>query len=151
MLTEGMAAPELFLEDQDGKMRSLKDWAGKRLVVYFYSKDNTAGCTAQAAGYRDLWPQFTEKGVHVVGISRDSATSHKRFADKYALPFTLLSDPESEAARAYGVWQEKNMYGKKVMGVVRSSFLIDENGIVRGVYRKVKGADNAAAMLEELD
>lgn len=151
MLTVGMPAPDFALTDQNGETRTLKDFAGKKLILYFYPKDNTAGCSKQAAGYAQLIEQFGEKGACVVGISKDSVASHQRFIQKLDLPFTLLSDPERTAIEAYGVWKEKKMCGKVSMGVVRSSFIIDENGILRGIYENVKSTDNPAKMLLELD
>ena len=151
MLTIGEPAPDFTLADQNGEIRTLKDFAGKKLILYFYPKDNTAGCSKQAAGYAQLAAQFKEKGACVVGISKDSAASHQRFIEKLDLPFTLLSDPERQAIEAYGVWKEKKMCGKVSMGVVRSSFIIDENGILRGIYENVKAADNPAKMLALLD
>ena len=121
------------------------------MVVYFYPKDNTPGCTKQACGFSELQPQFDEKGAVVIGISKDSTASHKKFEEKFNLPFTLLSDTDLEAIKAYDVWQEKNMYGKKTMGVVRTTYLIDENGIIEKAFGKVKAAENPADMLEELD
>ncbi len=151
MLTIGEPAPDFTLADQNGEIRTLKDFAGKKLILYFYPKDNTAGCSKQAAGYAQLAAQFKEKGACVVGISKDSVASHQRFIEKLDLPFTLLSDPERQAIEAYGVWKEKKMCGKVSMGVVRSSFIIDENGILRGIYENVKAADNPAKMLALLD
>lgn len=151
MLTIGEPAPDFTLADQNGEIRTLKDFAGKKLILYFYPKDNTAGCSKQAAGYAHLAAQFKEKGACVVGISKDSVASHQRFIEKLDLPFTLLSDPERQAIEAYGVWKEKKMCGKVSMGVVRSSFIIDENGILRGIYENVKAADNPAKMLALLD
>lgn len=151
MLTVGMPAPDFALADQNGETRTLKDFAGKKLILYFYPKDNTAGCSKQAAGYAKLIEQFGEKGACVVGISKDSVASHQRFIQKLDLPFTLLSDPERTAIEAYGVWKEKKMCGKVSMGVVRSSFIIDENGILCGIYENVKSTDNSAKMLLELD
>ena len=146
-----MPAPDFALADQNGETRTLKDFAGKKLILYFYPKDNTAGCSKQAAGYAQLIEQFGEKGACVEGNSKDSVASHQRFIQKLDLPFTLLSDPERTAIEAYGVWKEKKMCGKVSMGVVRSSFIIDENGILRGIYENVKSTDNPAKMLLELD
>ena len=151
MLTIGSPAPDFSLQDKDGRQWSLRDFAGKKLVLYFYPKDNTAGCAKQAAGYAALQEEFTARGAVVVGISRDSGASHARFAEKYSLPFVLLSDPDHGVTEAYGVWQEKKMCGKVSMGVVRSSFIIDENGLLQGIYENVKAAENPAAMLTELD
>lgn len=150
MLETGIKAPEFALPDQDGVVRSLSEWRGRKVILYFYSKDNTAGCTKQACGFAELYPAFTEKDAVVVGVSRDSVASHKKFAEKYSLPFTLLSDPELEVIRGYDVWQEKNMYGKKAMGVVRTTYLIDEAGVIVRAQGKVRAADNPAQMLELL-
>ncbi len=150
MLETGIKAPEFALPDQDGVVRSLSEWRGRKVILYFYSKDNTAGCTKQACGFAELYPAFTEKDAVVVGVSRDSVASHKKFAEKYSLPFTLLSDPELEVIRGYDVWQEKNMYGKKTMGVVRTTYLIDEAGVIVRAQGKVRAADNPAQMLELL-
>lgn len=150
MLETGIKAPEFALPDQDGVVRSLSEWRGRKVILYFYSKDNTAGCTKQACGFAELYPAFTEKDAVVVGVNRDSVASHKKFAEKYSLPFTLLSDPELEVIRGYDVWQEKNMYGKKTMGVVRTTYLIDEAGVIVRAQGKVRAADNPAQMLELL-
>lgn len=150
MLNIGDKAPEFTLEDKDGKAVSLSDFAGKKVVLYFYPKDNTPGCTRQACAFAGLYGEFQKKGVEVIGISRDSAASHSRFAEKHALPFILLSDPELTAIQAYGVWQEKKLYGKTTMGVVRTTFLIDEQGKIQTVMPKVKPDTNAAEILAQL-
>ena len=150
MLSIGTKAPEFTLPDQNGELRSLGDFAGKKVVLYFYSKDNTSGCTKQACGFGELYPQFTEKGAAVIGISKDSVESHKKFGEKYSLPFVLLSDPELKAITAYDVWKEKMNYGKPVMGVVRTTYLI-EDGVITKAFGKVKAAENPAQMLQELD
>ena len=150
MLETGIKAPEFTLKNQDGEEVSLKDFRGKKVILYFYPKDNTPGCTTQACSFGDRYPQIQEKGVVVLGVSKDSVVSHKKFAEKYHLPFTLLADPELEVIQAYDVWQEKNMYGKKVMGVVRSTYLIDEEGIIRQAFTKVKAGENAEQMLGTL-
>lgn len=150
MLNIGDKAPEFTLEDKDGKTVSLSDFAGKKVVLYFYPKDNTPGCTRQACAFAGLYGEFQEKGVEVIGISRDSVASHSRFAEKHALPFILLSDPELTAIQAYGVWQEKKLYGKTTMGVVRTTFLIDEQGRIQTVMPKVKPDTNAAEILAQL-
>ena len=150
MLETGIKAPEFTLKNQDGEEVSLKDFLGKKVILYFYPKDNTPGCTTQACSFGDMYPQIREKGAVVLGVSKDSVASHKKFAGKYGLPFTLLSDPELEVIQKYDVWQEKNMYGKKVMGVVRSTYLIDEEGIIKEAFTKVKPGENAAQMLETL-
>ena len=151
MLPIGTQAPAFSLPDQDGKIVSLADFHGKRVVLYFYPKDMTAGCTAQACAFGELYPHFMEKGAVILGISKDSVASHKKFAEKYGLPFTLLADPSLETIQAYDVWQEKKLYGKVSMGVVRTTYLIDENGTIIRAYGKVKAADNPRQMLEELD
>ena len=149
MLSIGTKAPDFTLPDQNGELRSLGDFAGKKVVLYFYSKDNTSGCTKQACGFGELYPQFTEKGAVVIGISKDSVESHRKFAEKYSLPFVLLSDPELKAITAYDVWKEKMNYGKPVMGVVRTTYLI-EDGVITKAFGKVKAAENPKQMLEEL-
>ncbi len=151
MLEIGTKAPEFTLQDQEGREVSLSDYKGRKVVLYFYSKDNTAGCTKQACSFAELYPDFREKNAVVLGVSKDSVQSHKKFAEKYGLPFTILADPERAAIEAYDVWKEKNMYGKKVMGVVRTTYLIDENGIIEKAFTKVKAADNAAQMIKELE
>ena len=150
MLEIGTAAPSFSLPDQNGQMHTLEEYRGKKVILYFYPKDNTPGCTKQACGFGELYPQFTEKGAVVVGISKDSVASHKRFEEKYSLPFTLLSDPELQAIQAYDVWKEKTLYGKKSMGVVRTTYLIDEDGIIVRAMDRVKAAQNPAQMLEIL-
>ena len=150
MLEIGTKAPVFTLPDQDGKMVSLKDFMGQKVVLYFYPKDNTPGCTKQACNFGELLPLFREKGAVVIGVSKDSVASHKKFQEKFGLPFTLLSDPELQVIQAYDVWQEKNMYGKKTMGVVRTTYLIDEKGVIVKVFGKVKAAENPQQMLDEL-
>lgn len=150
MLEIGTKAPDFELPDQNGKMHTLEEFKGKKVVLYFYPKDNTPGCSKQACGYGELYPQFLEKGAVVIGISKDSVKSHKKFEEKYNLPFILLSDTELTAIQAYDVWKEKNMYGKKTMGVVRTTYLIDEEGIIIQADGKVKAAENAAKVLETL-
>lgn len=150
MLLVGTKAPEFELPDQDGVIHSLKDYRGKKVILYFYPKDNTSGCTKQACGFSDRYPQFTEKGAVVLGISKDTVASHKRFAEKYGLVFTLLADPERQVIEAYDVWKEKKNYGKVSMGVVRTTYLIDEDGVIIRANDKVKAADDAEKMLGEL-
>ena len=147
MLDIGTKAPDFTLPDQNGAEHSLSDYRGQKVVLYFYPRDNTAGCTKQACGYAELYPQFKEKGAVVIGISKDSVASHKKFEEKYGLPFTLLSDTERKVIDAYGVWQEKKSYGKVSMGVVRTTYLIDENGIIIRAQEKVKTADDPANSL----
>lgn len=150
MLEAGSKAPQFRLTDKEGNTVSLSDFLGKKVVLYFYPRDNTPGCTRQACAFAAAFSQFEENGVVVIGVSKDSAASHKKFAEKHELPFILLSDPELEAIKAYGVWQEKKNYGKVSMGVVRSTFIIDENGTVEKVMPKVKPDTNAAEVLEYL-
>lgn len=150
MLDVGTKAPEFSLPDQNGNVHTLSKYAGKKVVLYFYPKDNTPGCTKQACGFSELYPQFAEKDAVVIGISKDSVASHKKFEEKYNLGFTLLSDPELTAIQAYDVWQEKKNYGKVSMGVVRTTYLIDENGIIIKALDKVKAAENPMQMLEVL-
>jgi len=150
LLEAGTKAPDFSLPDQDGNMVSLQDFKGQKVILYFYPKDNTPGCTKQACNFGELFPQIREKGAVVLGVSKDSVASHKKFQEKYHLPFTLLSDPELTVIQAYGVWQEKNMYGKKTMGVVRSTYLIDEAGVIVKAFGKVKAADNPRQMLDAL-
>ena len=150
MLEIGTKAPTFELPDQNGEIHTLEEYKGKKVVLYFYPKDNTAGCTKQDCGFGDLYPHFQEKGAVVIGISKDSVASHKKFEEKYGLPFTLLSDTELSAIQAYDVWKEKNMYGKKTMGVVRTTYLIDEEGVIEKAFGKVKAVDNPKQMLELL-
>ena len=150
MLEVGVKAPDFTLPDQNGNMHSLSDYRGKKVILYFYPKDNTPGCTKQACGFAERYPKFTDKGAVVLGISKDSVASHKKFEEKYGLPFTILSDPELVAIQAYDVWQEKKNYGKTYMGVVRTTYLIDEEGKIAKAFDKVKAADNPEQMLGEL-
>ncbi len=150
MLSIGTAAPDFTLPDQNGAPHSLSDYRGQKVILYFYPKDNTAGCTKQACGFGELYPQFREKGAVVLGVSKDSVASHKCFEEKYGLPFTLLSDEDRTVIQAYDVWKEKNNYGKVTMGVVRTTYLIDESGVIVRAFDKVKAADNPAQMLGEL-
>ena len=151
MLETGIKAPDFTLLNQDGESVTLSQYLGKKIILYFYPKDNTPGCTKQACGFAQLYPDFTEKGAVILGVSKDSVKSHKKFEEKYQLPFTLLSDPDLVAIQAYDVWKEKNMYGKKVMGVVRTTYLINEEGIIEKAYTKVKAAQNPNDMLEVLN
>ena len=138
MLEAGIKAPDFSLPDQNGTVHTLSEYAGKKVILYFYPRDNTPGCTKQACGFSELQPQFAEKGAVVLGISKDSVASHKRFEEKYQLGFTLLSDPELAVIQAYDVWKEKKNYGKVGMGVVRTTYLIDENGMIVQAFDKVK-------------
>ena len=150
MLESGMKAPEFTLSDKDGKEVSLSDFLGKKVVLYFYPRDNTPGCTRQACAFAGLYKQFQEKNVEVIGISKDSVSSHQKFAEKHSLNFILLSDPELDAIQKYGVWQEKKLYGKVSMGVVRTTFIIDENGNIEKIMPKVKPDTNAVEILAEI-
>ncbi len=150
MLQKGMKAYNFTLNDKNGNPISLSDFIGKKVVLYFYPKDNTPGCTRQACAFAELYKEFQSKGIVVIGISKDSEASHNKFAEKYNLPFILLSDPELAAIKAYDVWQEKKLYGKISMGVVRTTFIIDENGNIEKVMSKVKPDTNAAEILAEL-
>ena len=150
MLRIGEKAPNFTLQDKNGNSVSLSDFLGKKVVVYFYPKDNTPGCTRQACAFASNYEKFNALDVTVIGISKDSVASHQKFAEKFALPFILLADPELEVIKAYGVWQEKKNYGKTAMGVVRSSFIIDEKGIIEHAMPKVKPDTNAEEILERL-
>ena len=150
MLEAGMQAPDFSLPDKDGNIITLSDFKWKKVVLFFYPRDNTAGCTRQAVAFASLNDEFTKKNAVVIGISKDSEASHQKFAEKHNLPFILVSDTELDAIQKYGVWQEKKLYGKVSMGVVRSSFLIDEDGILDAVLYKVKPDTNAQDMLELL-
>ena len=150
MLEVGTKAPDFTLPDQNGDIHTLEEYRGKKVILYFYPKDNTAGCTKRACGFAERYPQLLEKGAVVLGVSKDSVKSHKNFETKYTLPFTLLSDPDRQAIEAYDVWKEKKNYGKVSMGVVRTTYLIDENGIIVKAMDKVKAADNPQQMLEAL-
>ncbi|NBI10860.1 thioredoxin-dependent thiol peroxidase [Colidextribacter sp. OB.20] len=149
-LEVGTKAPEFTLPDKDGNPVSLTDFAGKKVVLYFYPKDNTPGCTRQACAFAGAYEEFKKINAVVIGVSKDSAASHQKFAEKHGLPFILLSDPELTAIQAYGVWQEKKLYGKVSMGVVRSTFVINENGMIEKVMPKVKPDTNAADILAYL-
>ena len=150
MLEIGMKAPDFTLNDADGREIKLSDFLGKRVVLYFYPKDNTPGCTRQACAFASAYDEFRSRDIVVIGISRDSVESHSKFAEKYNLPFILLSDPDLRVISAYGVWQEKKLYGKVSMGVVRTTFLIDREGNVERIMPKVKPDTNASEILEHL-
>lgn len=150
MLEAGTKAPEFTLPDKDGRPVALSDFAGKKVILYFYPRDNTPGCTRQACAFASAYDQFKALNAVVIGISKDSAASHQKFAEKYGLPFILLSDPELTAIQAYGVWQEKKLYGKVSMGVVRTTYLIDEAGVIEKVMPKVKPDTNAGDILDYL-
>ena len=150
MLTAGMKAPDFTLNDQNGNAVRLSDYLGRKVVLYFYSKDNTAGCTRQACAFAESYSAFRDLNIPVLGVSKDSVASHAKFAAKYELPFTLLADPELQALEPYGVWQEKKMCGKTCMGTVRTTFIIDENGVIEKVMPKVKPDTNAMEILAYL-
>ncbi len=150
MLEVGTKAPEFTLPDKDGNPVSLTDFAGKKVVLYFYPKDNTPGCTRQAYTFAGAYEDFKKINAVVIGVSKDSVASHQKFVEKHGLPFILLSDPELTAIQAYGVWQEKKLYGKVSMGVTRSTFVINENGMIEKAMPKVKPDTNAAEILEYL-
>lgn len=147
----GDKAPDFTLVDKDGRSVSLKDFAGRRVVLYFYPKDNTPGCTRQACAFAQNYSEFARRNIAVIGVSKDSVESHRKFAEKYDLPFVLLADPELQAIKAYGVWQEKKLYGKVSFGVVRTTFIIDERGVISRIMPKVKPDTNAAEILAELN
>ncbi len=151
MLETGMKAPDFLLNDKNGNPVRLSDFAGQKVVLYFYPRDNTPGCTRQACAFAASYGAFREKNVQVIGVSKDSVLSHQKFAEKNSLPFILLSDPERQAIEAFGVWQEKKQYGKVSMGVVRSTFIIDENGMIEKVMPKVKPDTNAEEILAYLN
>lgn len=150
MLEVGIKAPDFELPDQNGDMHKLSDYLGKKVILYFYPKDNTPGCAKQACGFSELFPQFSEKGAIVLGVSKDSIASHKKFEEKYGLTFTLLSDTERKVIELYDVWKEKKNYGKVSMGVVRTTYLIDENGFIIKANDKVKASDDPENMLKEI-
>ena len=147
MLEVGTKAPSFELPDQNGVMHKLEDYRGKKVILYFYSKDNTSGCTKQACGFSERYPQFMEKGAVVLGVSKDTVASHKKFEEKYGLAFPLLSDVDKKVIEAYDVWKEKKLYGKVSMGVLRTTYLIDEDGVIIRSNDKVKAADDASNML----
>lgn len=150
MLEVGIKAPDFELPDQNGDMHKLSEYLGKKVILYFYPKDNTPGCTKQACGFSELFPQFNEKGAVILGVSKDSIASHKKFEEKYGLTFTLLSDTERKVIELYDVWKEKKNYGKVSMGVVRTTYLIDENGFIIKANDKVKASDDPKNMLKEI-
>ena len=150
MLEIGMLAPDFALLDSEGREHKLSDYFGKKIVLYFYPKDNTPGCTRQACAFASAYDEFRRRDIVVIGISRDSVASHKRFSEKYNLPFILLSDPDLVAIQSYGVWQEKKLYGKTSFGVVRTTFIIDETGKISAVMPKVKPDTNAGEILDNL-
>ena len=151
MIEEGIKAPAIILNDQDGKQVSLNDFKGKNIILYFYPKDNTSGCTLEACNFRDDFPKFGDMKAVILGVSPDSVQSHKKFAEKYNLPFRLLSDEKKSVLKKYGVWKEKSMYGRKYMGVERTTFVIDKGGKIIMIYRKVKVADHNKELMEILE
>ncbi|MGD9901286.1 MAG: thioredoxin-dependent thiol peroxidase [Spirochaetales bacterium] len=151
MLEVGTKAPDFDLNDKDGKAFKLSDFLGKKVVVYFYPKDNTPGCTRQACAFRDNYSEFENRKITVIGISKDSESSHKNFASKYNLPFILLSDPTLETMKAYGAWGEKKLYGKSVLGVTRCTFVVDEKGTIIKVFKKANPDTNAEDILKALN
>jgi peroxiredoxin Q/BCP len=151
MLTKGMKAPEITLRDEKGNEVTLSQFKGKKVVVYFYPKDDTPGCTTEACSFRDSFDALLAKGAVLIGISADSPESHARFKKKYSLPFYLLSDPEKEVIKAYGAWAEKKLYGKSFLGIIRSTFIIDEQGIISYVFPKVTPADHGEQVLQALE
>ncbi len=151
MLKVGDKAPDFTLNDKDGNKVSLKNFKGKNVVLYFYPKDNTSGCTKEACDFRDNFPAFSKLKAEIIGISADSEKSHVSFAEKYNLNFRLLSDPEKEVIQKYDVWKEKSMYGKKYMGIERTTYLIDEKGIIKKIFNKVKVDGHIAEILNEME
>lgn len=150
MVAVGEEAPDFTLETDEGRQVSLKDYRGRKVVLYFYPKDGTSGCTTEALEFKDVAQQFAKEGAVILGLSKDSVGSHQKFKEKHQLPFTLLSDPEAKVLNAYGVWKEKVLYGKKFMGTERTTFLIDEKGIIRKIYTKVKPEGHAQTCLLDL-
>ncbi len=150
MIKEGTKAPNFKLKDQNGKNVSLKDFEGKNIILYFYPKDDTSGCTAEACNFRDEFPKFNKTNAVIIGVSPDSVESHKKFAEKYNLPFTLLSDEEKDVLKKYEVWKEKSMYGRKYMGVERTTFIIDKNGKIKKIFNKVKVQGHNEEVLEAI-
>ncbi len=150
MLEVGKKAPDFTLPDQDGKKVSLKDFKGKKIILYFYPKDNTSGCTKEACSFRDDFPKFKKTDAVILGVSPDSVSSHKKFAEKFNLPFTLLSDEEKKVLELYNVWKEKSMYGKKYMGVERTTYIIDETGKIKKIFNKVKVDGHNLEVMEAL-
>lgn len=150
MLEIGTKAPDFSLPDQNGNIHHLEDYRGQKVILYFYPADMSPGCTNQACGFRDLYPQIREKGAVVLAVNADSVESHKKFEEEHGLPFTLLADTEKEVLQAYDVWKERLMFGRPVMGIERSTYLIDENGVIVKAFGKVKPKDNAKQMMKEL-
>ena len=151
MIEVGKKAPAISLMDGEGNKRTLKEFLGKNVVIYFYPKDNTSGCTAESCDFRDAFPKFTNQNAVIIGISPDSVESHRKFSDKYKLPFILLSDEEKKVLQKYDVWQEKSMYGKKYMGVVRTTVIIDKKGVIRKIYPKVKVKGHVEQVAKDIE
>ncbi len=151
MIEVGQAAPDFSLVDQDGKVVTLSAGKGSPIVLYFYPKDDTPGCTKEACAFRDAFAEYRKRSVRILGISPDDPASHARFVKKYELPFTLLSDPDHEVSETYGVWRQKNLYGRKSMGVERTTFIIDETGVVRAAFPRVKVDGHSDAVIASLD
>ncbi|MCL1924765.1 MAG: thioredoxin-dependent thiol peroxidase [Defluviitaleaceae bacterium] len=151
MLKKGDKAPNFTLPNKDGENYSLEDFKGKKVVIFFYPKDNTPGCSRQACAFGETMPKFEEKNVHIIGISKDGQESHAKFIEKYSLPFLLLSDENLETIQAYGLWKEKTNFGKTAFGVERTTFLIDEEGIIEKIYRRAKTDTNAQDVLNYLE
>ncbi len=149
-LSEGQKAPDFTAKDQNGKKVSLSDFAGKELILYFYPKDDTPGCTAEACSFRDNYQSLLDSGFEVIGVSTDDEKSHQKFITKYNLPFPLIADTDRNIVESYGVWVEKNMYGKKYMGIARNTFIIDKNGIIKKIIRKVDTANSSGQIIESL-
>ncbi|MEW5842031.1 MAG: thioredoxin-dependent thiol peroxidase [Bacteroidota bacterium] len=150
MLEAGKKAPSFTLPDEDNKKISLSDFKGKKVVLYFYPKDMTSGCTHEACDFRDTFPDFQKLKAVILGVSIDSSESHKKFSDKYELPFTLLSDADKKVVQKYGVWKEKSMYGRKYMGIERTTFIIDGEGVIRNIFQKVKVSGHADEVMKSL-
>jgi peroxiredoxin Q/BCP len=150
MVVEGQIAPDFALPADNGETKSLKDYNGKKVLLYFYPKDETPGCTTEAVGFREAAAEFEKEGAIILGVSKGSVESHRKFREKHDLPFTLLSDPEAKVLQLYGVWKQKSLYGRSFMGTERTTFLIDEKGIVRKVYHKVNPKDHAKTCLVDL-
>lgn len=149
-LTEGQKAPDFKAKDQNGKSISLSDFSGKDVILYFYPKDDTPGCTAEACSFRDNYQSLLNEGFEVLGVSTDDEKSHQKFITKYSLPFSLIADTDKKIVEAYGVWVEKNMYGKKYMGVARKTFIIDKNGLIRKIIDKVDTKNSSEQVLDAL-
>jgi peroxiredoxin Q/BCP len=151
VLSQGVQAPNFQLEDSDGKLHKLSDYAGETIVIYFYPKDDTPGCTKEACSFRDSYADFKRAGVTVIGISPDKVDSHKKFKDKYELPFTLLADPDHQVCEAYGVWGPKKSFGREYDGVYRTTFIVDSEGMIKKVFENVKPSEHSLEVLAEIE